>query len=617
MPNLERCKTGFLRLVDNEVEYELKLFDGHQIIDMRLAFDESVFKHLAGLHKVNDVVPNDVSSKEILRNIPQIYNSQLLLTSVKMLDDSGLSAADKVLLLKQKGNEKSVLRSDLRERMSALENLDDYFKNVNNSVSLRIYHWKRDDEINNVSERPNSSIVSADFLFEFQNNNQNDYVCFFAECSEKTNLLYGKSIFQSDNSQAIDQPQNQNPTHLVRREKEYEILSLARSDNTQTKSILVTCTAQRMQQCVQIQNNYITSELQKNLSNNMKKTFKDLISERRKYIKAKDEVALQKAIYSYTELFKKYATNKQRFPDEYLEYIITQLKAQQADETKSSEKHCIQFELDMTILAQMSRELCDAREAFVKDKTKEDEHLDKVVSFVEKANTGYGDFAIAVLQKQKESYDTKEKQKLFSKKEIEELKQTIDKEIAMIDNDRDKGDIDKPRGNGGKKITPLVDKPSKTQSIKQIIQTKVSQFKKFVSNVKERISNYISSILNNPSSSGDSGSGTSYAYAGSGNSNGSCAIYAIGELKENPLLQNMCMSIAQPTYTTLSTQIDIVNECSHFISLMENMAVMLKEDTHKAMQEALKPAPKEVASNEKKNKPQTAKKQTQYDYNDK
>ena len=187
----------------------------------------------------------------------------------------------------------------------------------------------------------------------------------------------------------------------------------------------------------------------------------------------------------------------------------------------------------------------------------------------------------------------------------------------MIDSDRDKGDIDKPRGSGGKKITPLVDKPSKTQSIKQIIQTKVSQFKKFVSNVKERISNYISSILNNPSSSGGSGSGTSYAYAGSSNSNGSCAVYAIGELKENPLLQNMCMSITQPTYTTLSTQIDIVNECSHLISLMENMAVMLKEDTHKAMQEALKPAPKEVASDKKKNKPQTAKKQTQYDYNDK
>lgn len=611
MPNIRNCANAFRQMTE-QGSLKLSLFSRGEIYEKEILFTSAEFKHLSGLHKIEDSV----------RGIPQKSRTLLksacngdipmsaILKSSKVVDDTGKTEQEKAELRR----EHKILKSDLISRLSAVENLSNQLQSVANGTStLEVFSWDKDTR---KEKRPNFSDIKADMLIEIQDSeNSAQRTCFFVVENNK-GALVGESIFLSPYTYSADNEENcqkrKNNGFTPEKVNQYEILSATLCSDTK-ELVLIQAPVEKLEKCLQID-----AETKENKQ--LEERLKPLVQARKQYLSAEQEgnkYKIDVARFDYGRFFKNVALNKKMFPDDVVDKIKHKLETQLKSENNPVKRDCLVFEIDAFELVQMSRELCNAREAFAKDKTKEDEHLDKVISFVEKANTGYGDFAIAVLQKQKESYDTKEKQKLFSKKEIEELKQTIDKEIAMIDNNRDKGDIDKPRGNGGKKITPLVDKPSKTQSIKQIIQTKVSQFKKFVSNVKERISNYISSILNNPSSSGGSGSGTPYAYAGSGNSNGNCAVYAFGELKENPLLQNMCMSITQPTYTAFSAQTDIVNECSHLISLVENMAVMLKEDTHKAMREALKPAPKEVAPVEKKNKPRTAKKQTQYDYNDK
>ncbi len=264
---IQRCAKKYKFLVDEQVTYQIEIFseNNKSLNDLEIKFFPSEFKHLTSIGKLKDLKNSSekifLKANEIYKktdkdddNEKETFNLEDINKSTWFFDDTIKpdNKTDEEISdeIKEAKEQHKVLKSELLDRLSALENLYDIFDKLedkNNNITLKLYHWDRNAH---PSDRPHNSTINADFLLEFYdaNNLEKPFTDFFI--IRKTDDFIGMSIFHSEFTYSEDTGKFQEIAGINRRVPELEILSLREHQKGQEAwKTLLSATPERIKEC--------------------------------------------------------------------------------------------------------------------------------------------------------------------------------------------------------------------------------------------------------------------------------------------------------------------------------------------------------------------------------
>lgn len=259
---VQRCAEKYGFLVDEQITYQIGIFSEYNksINDFEIKFFPSEFKHLTSLHKLKNFTDSSETMYEKARGIykgEKIFSLEDVNKSTWLFDDMA-KPDDKTdeefsIEIKEAKGQHKVLKSDLLDRLSALENLYDIFdklKDKSNDITLKLYQWDRNAHH---SDRPHNSTIGADFLLEFHdaNNSEKPFTDFFI--IRKNNIFVGMSIFHSEFTYSEDTREFQARTGINRKVPELEVLSVK---EIPSETILMSKSPEYIAECQRIQTEY-------------------------------------------------------------------------------------------------------------------------------------------------------------------------------------------------------------------------------------------------------------------------------------------------------------------------------------------------------------------------
>ena len=133
---VQRCAEKYGFLVDEQITYQIEIFSKYNksINDLEIKFFPSEFKHLTAIGKLKDLKGSSETIYEKARGIykgEEIFNLEDVNKSTWLFDDTAKpdDKTDEEFLaeIKEATGKHKVLKSDLLDRLSALENLYDIF----------------------------------------------------------------------------------------------------------------------------------------------------------------------------------------------------------------------------------------------------------------------------------------------------------------------------------------------------------------------------------------------------------------------------------------------------------------------------------------------------------
>ena len=230
------CAERYKELLEKQVSYEIEFFSkkAEEIQKIAIFFNESEFKHLIGLGKIETKTDSSEVLYKKLNGIfsvrknekgEEIYISPQSTAKkiIRILNDDNffyddltrkaeLNEEKYAVESKQEKNLHHYFRSDMVDRMSALEHFYDTMNRMQldgtSVVSLKMYRWLRNDGTSTIQEkRPRGSTIDADYLFEFEESGtlpEKPYVDFFVKKSDTSGKNPNVSIFKSEETYSDD-----------------------------------------------------------------------------------------------------------------------------------------------------------------------------------------------------------------------------------------------------------------------------------------------------------------------------------------------------------------------------------------------------------------------------
>ncbi len=187
------CAESYKKLMNYEYEFQIAV--NKTVRNFTLIFEESQFKHLSGLGKLEDI--DEFKENDSTTLLYKILNRELNMQDVLRSDfvDTRINE-----------NSPNNIEYYVTDRLNELKH---FYNNLHNMTSdnLYVHLWKRECR---PDLRPNHSKIAADYMFEFQNSAtqkaDTETACaFFLEIKEKSkNKAIGMSIIPTDISYADD-----------------------------------------------------------------------------------------------------------------------------------------------------------------------------------------------------------------------------------------------------------------------------------------------------------------------------------------------------------------------------------------------------------------------------
>lgn len=385
------CARAYQDMIDAEIAFKTEIIIGSKVKEIEIKPLDSEFKHMSGIHHLNDL-------QHKLQDIEKI-GSGIILSDLLSgeLSNSDLSKSIHF-------NDISKGGFQFQDRISILTNYQQIMESIVSSGTLKTFRWERDVPSDS---RPYGSNISADYLFQFQiKGSPYPYMNFFFK-DEGNGHLAGISCFPSTQDYSFEKRTMKDGKIQMYGLSEAKVLTITETSRDNPDVPLKTISAEE-RKAVQER---LDAELYTDFA---KKLTLELVKEIRK------EKDISRRIDNFTE-------NKNgKFPDAVLKMMNSRLQTFVGAEKKTvSEQICECTEQIDSILKlrQIIRDLPALREKAYHSEAEMDRYLEADAELMEQLdNIGKCEYAMKELNQQISETNDSEIQALI-KEETEKIKE--------------------------------------------------------------------------------------------------------------------------------------------------------------------------------------------------
>ena len=392
------CARAYQDMIDAEIAFKTEIIIGSKVKEIEIKPLDSEFKHMSGIHHLNDL-------QHKLQDIEKI-GSGIILSDLLSgeLSNSDLSKSIHF-------NDISKGGFQFQDRISILTNYQQIMESIVSSGTLKTFRWERDVPSDS---RPYGSNISADYLFQFQiKGSPYPYMNFFFK-DEGNGHLAGISCFPSTQDYSFEKRTMKDGKIQMYGLSEAKVLTITETSRDNPDVPLKTISAEE-RKAVQER---LDAELYTDFA---KKLTLELVKEIRK------EKDISRRIDNFTE-------NKNgKFPDAVLKMMNSRLQTFVGAEKKTvSEQICECTEQIDSILKlrQIIKDLPVLREKAYHSEEEMNQYLETSEKFTDKLDNIYKcEYALKELKKQ---YDDISADSTMTKEEKSDILENISSELNEV-----------------------------------------------------------------------------------------------------------------------------------------------------------------------------------------
>jgi len=179
---VKECAESYQYLVEQRVEYLIKLFADKQVYDLKLIFTTEKFKHLTEIEKIKELQEANYLADEFYAAAKEgVFTYQHICEGAKdyFFDDTG-KIEEEIKSMKGELPHGAVGKNELLDRLTALESIYDLFEGLkpdedgNKEYTLEVYQWDKKLIIQTDHKNPEFKLIfclnsTQNLLLKFKN----------------------------------------------------------------------------------------------------------------------------------------------------------------------------------------------------------------------------------------------------------------------------------------------------------------------------------------------------------------------------------------------------------------------------------------------------------------